>query len=155
SAGRRSGGQVPLRATRQRRSQRAHPRCRRSSARLKQQGYPARRYPLRAMANVGPGEILLLLLLALLLFGAKRLPEIGRSVGRGMREFKDAVSGIEEDERGVEPITVGRREDGQPAASAQDRQRFCSGCGAKTRPDDGFWQKCGAALERPPAALAG
>jgi sec-independent protein translocase protein TatA len=107
------------------------------------------------MANVGPGEILLLLLLALLLFGAKRLPEIGRSVGRGMREFKDAVSGIEEDERGVEPITVGRREDGQPAASAQDRQRFCSGCGAETQPDDRFCAKCGAALERPPAALAG
>jgi len=38
-------------------------------------------------------EIVLLLLLALLLFGAKRLPEIGRSLGTGMREFKDSVSG--------------------------------------------------------------
>jgi sec-independent protein translocase protein TatA len=46
------------------------------------------------MPNVGPWEIILLLLLALLLFGAKRLPEIGRSMGRGMREFKDSVSGI-------------------------------------------------------------
>jgi len=45
------------------------------------------------MPNVGPWEIILLLLLALLLFGAKRLPEIGRSVGQGMREFKDSVSG--------------------------------------------------------------
>jgi sec-independent protein translocase protein TatA len=45
------------------------------------------------MPNVGPWEIILLLLLALLLFGAKRLPEIGRSMGRGMREFKDSVSG--------------------------------------------------------------
>ena len=45
------------------------------------------------MPNVGPGEIVLLLLLALLLFGAKRLPEIGRSTGRAMREFKDSVSG--------------------------------------------------------------
>jgi sec-independent protein translocase protein TatA len=45
------------------------------------------------MPNVGPWEIVLLLLLALLLFGAKRLPEIGRSVGQGMREFKDSVSG--------------------------------------------------------------
>ena len=42
---------------------------------------------------VGPTEIILLLILALLLFGAKRLPEIGRSLGRGMREFKDSVSG--------------------------------------------------------------
>jgi sec-independent protein translocase protein TatA len=45
------------------------------------------------MPNVGPLEIALLLLLALLLFGAKRLPEIGRSLGSGMREFKDSVTG--------------------------------------------------------------
>ncbi|MSY58974.1 MAG: twin-arginine translocase TatA/TatE family subunit [Actinobacteria bacterium] len=44
------------------------------------------------MPNIGPTEIILLLLLALLLFGAKRLPEIGRSLGTGMREFKDSVS---------------------------------------------------------------
>jgi sec-independent protein translocase protein TatA len=46
------------------------------------------------MSNIGTPEIILLLLLALLLFGAKRLPEIGRSLGSGMREFKDSVSGI-------------------------------------------------------------
>ena len=45
------------------------------------------------MPNVGPLEIAGLLLLALLLFGAKRLPEIGRSLGSGMREFKDSVTG--------------------------------------------------------------
>jgi sec-independent protein translocase protein TatA len=45
------------------------------------------------MGNIGPLEIVGLLLLALLLFGAKRLPEIGRSLGTGMREFKDSVSG--------------------------------------------------------------
>ena len=45
------------------------------------------------MGNIGTGEIVLLLLLALLLFGAKRLPEIGRSLGSGMREFKDSVTG--------------------------------------------------------------
>jgi sec-independent protein translocase protein TatA len=39
-------------------------------------------------------EIVLLLLLALLLFGAKRLPDIGRGLGTGLREFKDSVSGI-------------------------------------------------------------
>jgi sec-independent protein translocase protein TatA len=46
------------------------------------------------MPNIGPMEIVLLLLLALLLFGAKRLPDIGRSLGSGMREFKDSVSGL-------------------------------------------------------------
>jgi sec-independent protein translocase protein TatA len=45
------------------------------------------------MGNIGGWEIAGLLLLALLLFGAKRLPEIGRSLGSGMREFKDSISG--------------------------------------------------------------
>jgi sec-independent protein translocase protein TatA len=49
------------------------------------------------MGNIGPLEIVGLLLLALLLFGAKRLPEIGRSLGSGMREFKDSVSGVKND----------------------------------------------------------
>jgi sec-independent protein translocase protein TatA len=40
-----------------------------------------------------PWHIVLFLLIALLLFGGKRLPEIGRSLGHGMREFKDAVTG--------------------------------------------------------------
>jgi sec-independent protein translocase protein TatA len=40
-----------------------------------------------------PTHILALLLIALILFGGKRLPEIARSLGLGMREFKDSVSG--------------------------------------------------------------
>ena len=40
-------------------------------------------------------EILILLLVLLLIFGAKRLPEMGRSLGKGMREFKDSVTGVE------------------------------------------------------------
>jgi sec-independent protein translocase protein TatA len=54
------------------------------------------------MPNVGPWEIILLLLLALLLFGAKRLPEIGKSMGRGLREFKDSVSGKDHDDEPAE-----------------------------------------------------
>ena len=50
------------------------------------------------MPNIGATEILLLLLVALLLFGAKRLPEIGKSLGRGMREFKDSVTGKDRDD---------------------------------------------------------
>ena len=41
-------------------------------------------------------ELLILLVVLLLVFGAKRLPEMGKSLGKGMREFKDAVSGIDE-----------------------------------------------------------
>jgi sec-independent protein translocase protein TatA len=40
-----------------------------------------------------PWHIVLILLIALLLFGGKKLPEIGRSLGTGMREFKDSITG--------------------------------------------------------------
>ena len=50
--------------------------------------------------GIGIWEILILLLVVLLVFGPKRLPEMGRSLGRGMREFKDSISGkdFEDDE---------------------------------------------------------
>ena len=73
------------------------------------------------MPNVSAGEIVLLLLLALLLFGAKRLPEIGRSLGKGMREFRDSVSGKDDEPRrelegaSVEP-PVGTQDTTAPAA---------------------------------------
>jgi sec-independent protein translocase protein TatA len=46
------------------------------------------------MPNIGPLELLLLGLLAVIIFGPQKLPEIGRSIGRSMREFKDSVSGV-------------------------------------------------------------
>jgi sec-independent protein translocase protein TatA len=45
------------------------------------------------MGYLQPWHIIVLLAIALLLFGGKRLPEVGRSLGHGMREFKDAVTG--------------------------------------------------------------
>ena len=44
--------------------------------------------------NVGPMELIIVLVIALIVLGPKRLPEVGRSVGRGMREFKDSLSGV-------------------------------------------------------------
>jgi sec-independent protein translocase protein TatA len=44
------------------------------------------------MANIGPMEIVLVLVIALVVFGPKRLPELGRSVGKGIREFKGSLS---------------------------------------------------------------
>lgn len=55
-----------------------------------------------------PTHIVLLLLIALLLFGAKRLPEIGRSLGHGMREFKDSVSGHDNPTTDETPSQLGR-----------------------------------------------
>ncbi len=47
------------------------------------------------MPNVGPLEILVVAIIALVVLGPKRLPDFGRSVGRGLREFRDALSGDE------------------------------------------------------------
>ncbi len=43
--------------------------------------------------NVGPMELIIVLVIALIVLGPKRLPEAGRSLGRGLREFKDSISG--------------------------------------------------------------
>lgn len=47
---------------------------------------------------IGPGEIVILLIVALLVFGPKKLPEMGRSIGRGMREFKSSISMDDDDD---------------------------------------------------------
>ena len=44
------------------------------------------------MGNLGAGEIVILLLIVLLVFGANRLPDAGRAVGKGLREFKRALN---------------------------------------------------------------
>jgi sec-independent protein translocase protein TatA len=61
-------------------------------------GSPDGRYS-RPMPNVGPLELVIVFVIALIVLGPKRLPEVGRSIGQSMREFKDAVSGVKlEDE---------------------------------------------------------
>ena len=50
------------------------------------------------MPNVGPMELVLVLAIALIVLGPKKLPEVGRSLGKGMREFKDSLSGHTQDD---------------------------------------------------------
>jgi sec-independent protein translocase protein TatA len=45
------------------------------------------------MPNIGPLEIAVVLIIVLIIFGPKRLPELGQSMGRGIREFKNSISG--------------------------------------------------------------
>ena len=45
------------------------------------------------MPSIGPMEMIIVLAIALLVVGPKKLPELGRSIGGGMREFKDSISG--------------------------------------------------------------
>ncbi|MCW3065578.1 MAG: twin-arginine translocation protein TatA/E family subunit [Solirubrobacterales bacterium] len=51
--------------------------------------------------QIGPLEIVLVLVIALVVLGPKRLPEAGRSLGRGMREFKNSLSGHSNDDDDV------------------------------------------------------
>jgi sec-independent protein translocase protein TatA len=60
-----------------------------------------------------PLHIVILVVVLLLVFGARRLPEIGRSLGSGMREFKDSISGESK------PPTLPPAEPPQPQATAQ------------------------------------
>jgi len=64
--------------------------------------------------SIGPMELVIVLVIALIVLGPKRLPEVGRSVGRGMREFKDSISGInqDDDDEDLKPIR-------QPAKTAE------------------------------------
>ena len=48
--------------------------------------------------GIGVTELVILLVALLIIFGPKRLPEMGRSLGKGMREFKDSISGKDDDE---------------------------------------------------------
>jgi sec-independent protein translocase protein TatA len=58
------------------------------------------------MMNVGPMEIILVLAVALIILGPKKLPDAGRSLGRGMREFKDSLSGVTADTKTEEPAEL-------------------------------------------------
>ena len=56
--------------------------------------------------NVGPLELVIVLVIALVILGPKRLPEVGKSIGNGMREFKDAISGNSKDDDDDEITTL-------------------------------------------------
>jgi sec-independent protein translocase protein TatA len=51
-------------------------------------------------------EIMIVLVIALVVFGPKRLPELGKSVGKGIREFRGSVSGEHDDSEDKAPLTV-------------------------------------------------
>ena len=58
------------------------------------------------MPNIGPVEIIIVLFIVLVIFGPKRLPELGRSMGKGMREFKDSITGKDDDEGSKPELTA-------------------------------------------------
>jgi sec-independent protein translocase protein TatA len=49
------------------------------------------------MPSIGPMELIIVLVIALIVLGPKKLPEVGRSIGKGMREFKEGIGGASDD----------------------------------------------------------
>jgi sec-independent protein translocase protein TatA len=78
------------------------------------------RYPAAMSGLTQPWHIVLILLIALLLFGGKRLPEIGRSLGSGMREFKDSLTG--NNNHPSEPQQLPSAETTTPAPQPTERE---------------------------------
>lgn len=83
--------------------------------------------------EIGIPGLILILVVALLVFGPKRLPEMGRSLGRGMREFKDSISGNKTADEKVELSAPGDQAAG-----------FCSSCGTPLVAGAQFCASCGA-----------
>ena len=70
------------------------------------------------MPNIGPLELIIVLVIILVIFGPKRLPGLGRSLGSGMREFKDSVTGKDKEDKDEErtKLEVEARADGDAEA---------------------------------------
>jgi sec-independent protein translocase protein TatA len=70
--------------------------------------------------NIGVPEIALVLIIALVVFGPKRLPELGRSLGRGIREFRGSIGGDNDDDDDTQPphqeLEPGKSEPVEPVA---------------------------------------
>ncbi len=73
---------------------------------------------------IGVPELMLLGLVVLLVFGPKRLPEMGRSMGRGLREFKSSITG---DDKNQDPIDLGELEPvEEPVRLPAERQQVAA-----------------------------
>jgi sec-independent protein translocase protein TatA len=72
--------------------------------------------------NIGWQGAIIILIVLLVVFGPKRLPEMGRSLGRGMREFKDSVTGKDDDDDD-EPRELPPAADDEPVAGPPPRER--------------------------------
>jgi sec-independent protein translocase protein TatA len=71
---------------------------------------------------IGLPELIVLLVVLLLIFGPKRLPEMGRSLGKGMREFKDSISGSGKDDDDDDPVALPRASEPPASVGASARE---------------------------------
>jgi sec-independent protein translocase protein TatA len=65
--------------------------------------------------GIGPLELVIVLVIALVIFGPKRLPDLGKSLGTGMREFKDSITGNSKDDDDDDPTALTAAPSDDPA----------------------------------------
>jgi sec-independent protein translocase protein TatA len=70
------------------------------------------------MPNIGPMELIIVLVIVLVIFGPKKLPGLGRSLGTSMREFKDSISG-KDDDKSIAAGDDNEDQDDEPSSSKQ------------------------------------
>jgi sec-independent protein translocase protein TatA len=74
--------------------------------------------------NIGPLEIAIVLIIALLVFGPKRLPELGKSLGKGIREFKGSITGDDDkDEQPDDKAQIAAADPTPPPPSPSEEKR--------------------------------
>ena len=80
-------------------------------------------YPALVPGSIGWQGLVVILIILLLVFGPKRLPEMGRSLGRGMREFKESVTGRRDDDEDHDELPPAAPEDEARLAATARRER--------------------------------
>ena len=71
------------------------------------------------MPSIGPLELVVVLVIVLVIFGPKKLPGLGRSLGTGMREFKDSITGKDNDKRSLDRADDDDDDDDEPTPPEQ------------------------------------
>jgi sec-independent protein translocase protein TatA len=78
------------------------------------------------LGTVGPTELIIVLTIILLLFGAKRIPELARGLGSGIREFRKGTRGEVDEEKKGEELTSGANAAGEDTHDARQRKEAAS-----------------------------
>lgn len=92
------------------------------------------------MPSMGGPELIIILLLALVVFGAGKLPEVGSALGKGIREFRAATT---------DPLGIRKAATSDPDPPSPPPTERCAACGHEQAADDRFCGGCGAALSGP------
>ena len=97
--------------------------------------------------GLGPMELVIILLVLVMLFGATRLADIGGSLGKGIREFRKEVS-TDEEEEGAEGASEPDRTDQRGVGETVSAVK-CPSCGALNAADAKFCAQCSASITAP------